>query len=234
MMNALSHNVPEVRMKPGSTDTTIEEAVRRELQWDPTVTATHIDVTTRNGAVALTGNVPTYGERLAAVAAAERVYGVRAVADDIEVKLPGASAGGDAEIAETILRQLSANTRVPDTVKVEVRHGVVTLRGKVEWSYQREAAEWPIELVEGVCAVNNLITITPSARARAADIERNVHEAIGRLADLDARSIGVAVRNGTVRLEGHVHSAMERRIAERAAASAPGVRKVTNDIVVTP
>jgi osmotically-inducible protein OsmY len=93
-------------MKPETTDKTIEEAVRRELEWDPAVSATHIDVTTRDGAVALTGNVSTYAERLAAVAAAERIYGVRAVADDIEVKLPGTSAGSDAELAETIARQL--------------------------------------------------------------------------------------------------------------------------------
>ena len=104
-------------MKPKTTDKTIEEAVRRELEWDPAVSATHIDVTTRDGAVALTGNVPTYAERLAAVAAAQRIYGVRAVADDIEVRLPGTSAGSDAELAETISRQLRANTRVPDTVQ---------------------------------------------------------------------------------------------------------------------
>jgi osmotically-inducible protein OsmY len=221
-------------MKPETTDKMIEEAVRRELEWDPAVGATHIDVTTRDGAVVLTGNVPTYGERLAAVTAAERIYGVRAVADDIEVKLPGTSAGADAEVAETIARQLQANTRVPDTVQVEVRHGFVTLRGTVEWSYQRDAAEWPIQLVEGVCSVTNRITIKPRVKSSAADIERDVHDAIGRLADLDARSIGVSVRGGTVRLDGHVHSPRERRIAERAAASAPGVKKVTNDLVVTP
>ena len=221
-------------MKPGTTDKMIEEAVRRELEWDPAVGATHIDVTTRDGAVVLTGNVPTYGERLAAVTAAERIYGVRAVADDIEVKLPGTSAGADAEVAETISRQLQANTRVPDTVQVEVRHGFVTLRGTVEWSYQRDAAEWPIQLVGGVCSVTNRITIKPRVKSSAADIERDVHDAIGRLADLDARSIGVSVRGGTVRLDGHVHSPRERRIAERAAASAPGVKKVTNDLVVTP
>jgi osmotically-inducible protein OsmY len=221
-------------MEPETTDKTIEEAVRRELAWDPAVTATHLDVTTRDGAVALKGNVPSYGERLAAVTAAERVYGVRAVADDIEVKLPGASGGFDAEIAETISRQLQANTRVPDTVQVEVRHGFVTLRGTVEWSYQRDAAEWPLELVEGICSVTNLIKIKPRVRSKAADIERDVHEAIGRLADLDARAIGVSAKSGNVRLDGHVRTPTERRLAERAAASAPGVTQVTNEIVVTP
>jgi osmotically-inducible protein OsmY len=221
-------------MKPETTDRTIAQAVRRELEWDPAVTATHIEVTTHDGAVALTGIVPTYAERLAAVAAAERIYGVRAVADDIEVRLPETGAGSDAELAETISRQLRTNTRVPKTVQVEVRKGFVTLRGTVEWSYQRDAAEWPLELVDGICSVTNLITVKPRVKSKKVDIERAVHEAIGRLADLDARAIGVSATSGTVRLEGHVRSSAERRLAERAAASAPGVKKVDNNIVVTP
>ena len=229
-----AQRVTEIRMKPETTDKTIEEAVRRELEWDPAVSATHIDVTARDGAVALTGNVPTYAERLAAVAAAERIYGVRAVADDIEVRLSGASAGSDAELAETISRQLRANTRVPDTVQVEVRHGFVTLRGTVEWSYQSDAAERPLEFTEGICAVTNLITIKPRVKSKKTDIEWAVHEALGRLADLDARAIGVTANSGTVRLDGHCRSAAERRLAEQAAASAPGVKKVANDIVVAP
>ena len=107
----------------GTTDKTIEDAVRHELEWDPEVRAAHIAVSARDGAVVLAGNVSSYAERTAAVRAAERIYGVRAVADQIEVKLPGGSVGDDAEIAETILRQLRANTLVPDTVKVEVRNG---------------------------------------------------------------------------------------------------------------
>ncbi len=221
-------------MKPETTDKTIEEAVRRELAWDPAVAATHVDVTARDGAVALTGNVPTYADRLAAVAAAERIYGVRAVADDIEVKLPGTSAGADAELAETISRQFQANIRVPDTVQVEVRKGFVTLLGSVEWSYQRDAAERPLEILEGISGVTNQITIKPRAKSKNADIEWAVHEAIGRLADLDARAIGVSATSGTVHIDGHVRSPAERRLAEHAAASAPGVKKVVNEIVVTP
>jgi osmotically-inducible protein OsmY len=229
-----SQQAMEVTMKPETTDQTIEEAVRRELEWDPAVTATHIDVTARDGAVCLTGNVPTYAERMAAVAAAERIYGVCAVADDIEVKRAGTSAGSDAKIAEAIARQLRANTRVPDTVQVEVRHGFVTLQGTVEWRYQSDAAERPLEFTEGICSVTNLIEVKPRVKSRKADVESAVHEAIGRLADLDARAIGVSADNGTVRLDGHVRSAAERRLAEQAAASAPGVKEVANDIVVTP
>jgi osmotically-inducible protein OsmY len=221
-------------MKPGTTDKTIEDAVMRELEWDPEVSAAHIAVSAKDGAVLISGHVSSYSERLAAVRAAERIYGVRAVADETEVKLADASVSSDAEIAETISRQLRANANVPDTVKVEVRHGHVTLRGAVEWSYQRDAAERPIELVRGVYTVKNEITIKPREKASGRVVEERVHEAIGRMADLDARSIGVAVRRGTVHLQGHVHSLAERRTAERAAASAPGVRKVNNDIEVTP
>lgn len=221
-------------MKAGTTDNTIEDSVMRELDWDPEVNAAHIAVSAKDGTIVLTGTVPSYAERLGAVRAAERIYGVRAVADKIEVKLPGASRGRDAEIAETIARQLRANSHVPDTVKTEVRDGHVTLRGRVEWSYERDAALRPIECVRGVLAVTNLITIKPRAESNGPDTERVVHEAIGRMADLDARSIGVSVKDGTVHLEGHVHSLAERQLAERAAASAPGVKKVNNDIVVTP
>jgi osmotically-inducible protein OsmY len=221
-------------MKAGTTDRTIEEAVMLELDWDPEVNAGHVAVSAKDGAVVLTGYTPSYAERRAAVRAAERVYGVRAVADELAVKLADASVCSDAEVAETISRQLQANTVVPDTVKVEVRDGHVTLRGSVEFSHQRDAAERPIDLVRGVYGVRNLIAIKPPRKAKAGEIERRVHEAIGRMADLDARSIGVAVRNGTVHLHGHVHSLAERRTAERAAASAPGVRQVNNDIDVTP
>jgi osmotically-inducible protein OsmY len=221
-------------MKTGTTDKTVEDAVRLELEWDPKVSANHLGVTAKDGAIVLMGAVSSNAERLAAVRAAERVYGVRTVADEITVKLPGANVVGDEEIAETIARQLKWNTVVPDTVEADVQNGFVTLRGTVEWSYQRDAAERPINLVRGICRVTNLITVEPRLTLAAADLEQRVHDAIGRMADLDARSIGVAASDGTVHLQGSVHSLADRRIAEHAAASAPGVKEVKNDIVVTP
>jgi len=221
-------------MKTGTTDKTVEEAVRRELEWDPKVSADHLGVTAKDGAIVLMGAVSSNAERLAAVKAAERVYGVRTVADETTVELPQANVAGDAEIAETIARQLQWNTVVPDSVQAEVRNGFVTLRGTVEWSYQRDEAERPIHLVRGIYLVTNLITVEPRAELAAEDLEQRVHDAIGRMADLDARSIGVAASDGTVHLQGSVHSLADRRIAEYAAASAPGVRDVKNDIVVTP
>jgi osmotically-inducible protein OsmY len=198
------------------------------------VSADHLGVTAKDGAIVLMGAVSSNAERLAAVRAAERVYGVRTVADETQVELSEANVVGDVEIAETIGRQLQWNTNVPDTVTADVRKGFVTLRGTVEWSYQRDAAEHPANLVRGVYLVTNLITIEPCAELAADELEQQVHEAIGRMADLDARSIGVAASGGTVHLQGSVHSLADRRIAEHAAASAPGVKEVRNDIVVTP
>jgi len=227
-------------MKSGTTDKTIEESVVRELEWDPRVKATRIGVTATDGAVVLSGHVDSYAERVGAVRAAERIYGVRAVADELEVRPATLREGSDEEIAETIARQLACNSVVPDTVEAEVRHGYVTLRGTVEWSHQREAAERPLEQLCGVFGVSNEIRLKAPARPKApakpkaADVEEQVHQAIARMADLDARSIGVSVRKGTVHLHGKVHSFAERRIAEETAASAGGVREVKNDIAVTP
>lgn len=221
-------------MKSGTADRTIEESVIRELEWDPRVTAGGIGVSAKDGAVVLSGLVDSYAERVSAVRAAERIYGVRAVADELEVKPATPRDGSDAEIAETIARQLACNSVVPDTVAAEVREGYVTLRGTVEWSHQREAAERPLEQLCGVFGVRNEITLKAPDKPKAADLEEQIHRAIARMADLDARSIGVNVRNGTVHLDGNVHSLAERRIAEEAAASAGGVKKVKNDITVTP
>jgi len=220
-------------MKTKATDKAIDDAVRQELAWDPKVNANSLGVTANDGAIVLTGVVSSNAEKLAAVRAAERVFGVRTVAAEIRVDLPGASVVVDQDIAETISRQLHWNTRVPDTIQADVDRGHVTLRGTAEWGYQREAAEHPINLVRGVCNVTNLITIEPRQKL-SVDLAQSVHDAIGRMADLDARSIQVTSSEGTVHLHGSVHTFAEKRTAERAAAAAPGVREVNNELVVTP
>jgi osmotically-inducible protein OsmY len=152
--------VEEAAMKTEITHSTVEDAVRRELDWDPKVDANSLGVNAKDGSIVLTGSVSSHAEKLAAVKAAERVYGVRAVAAEITVELPGASVEGDAEIAETIARQLHWNTVVPETVTADVENGFVTLRGTVEWAYQRDAAERPINLVRGICCVTRLQPIS--------------------------------------------------------------------------
>jgi osmotically-inducible protein OsmY len=213
-------------------DKVLQGAVMDELKWDPAVNAAHIGVAAKDGAVTLSGYVDSYSEKYAALRAAERVYGVRAVADEIEVRLPSSHVHDDAEIAEAIAHALRWNTLVPDTVDVEVRNGFVTLRGEVEWSYQKEAAERAVRDVEGVKGVANVITVKPKVKAE--EVRRRVEQAIERAAELDARAITVTTRNGTVELHGTVHSMFERRVAESAAKAAPGVKQVENDLVVVP
>lgn len=216
-----------------TSDNTMREAVTNELEWDPRLDSARISISANEGAVVLAGHVPSYSQRWAAVKAAERVYGVRAVADEIEVELPGSDRRDDADIAEAISRMVHWNNAIPATVKAEVIKGHVTLRGEVEWNYQRSEAERAVRNLAGVHNLSNAIMIKPEL-PKAGDVDHRVGKAIERMADLDARSIWVTTSNGTVRLHGHVHSFAERRTAGFAAASAPGVTHVENDISVTP
>lgn len=215
-----------------ANDQELKQEVERELEWDPKVDAANVGVVVMDGVVTLTGYVSTYAEKYAAVRAAERVYGVTAVADEIEVRPSGKNAQDDTAIAEAIKRAFEWSTIIPDTVQAEVRNGGVTLRGDVEWEWQRQAAERTVRDIRGVRWISNLITVKPKVKSSA--IEERVAEAIKRSAELDARSIWVTTDNGTVHLHGHVHSLHERRVAEAAAASAPGVSRVDNEIEVTP
>ncbi|MGZ4357484.1 MAG: BON domain-containing protein [Gaiellaceae bacterium] len=213
-------------------DKLLQARVTRELEWDPRVDAAHIGVTAKDGAVTLSGHVASYSERVAAIEAAERVYGVRAVADELEVKLPRSHKRDDTDIAEAIAHKFRWSLLIPDTIDAEVTNGFVTLRGDVRWNYQRDAAERAVQNIEGVVGMANLITVKP--RVKPSQIKQQVTDALQRAASLDARSISVSVSDGAVHLYGEVHSPYEKRIAENAAKSAPGVKKIDNDIVVTP
>jgi osmotically-inducible protein OsmY len=215
-------------------DKTLQEQVMHELVWDPEVDAAHIGVSAKDGAVTLTGHVGSYAQKMAAVRAAERVYGVRAVADELEVELPSSATRDDTDLAEEIARELQWNTSVPDTVEAEVRNGLVTLRGEVERPYQRDAAEQAVRHVTGVKGVTNLIVVKPSIKPNPAEVQERIADAIRRMAELDARAIEATTSNGTVHLRGVVHTFHEKKLAENAAKSAPGVQAVKNDIVVAP
>ena len=221
-------------LKTVASDVSLVHAVTAELEFDPRVDASRIRVAAKDGAVALSGFVTSYPQKWAAVQAAERIHGVRAVADDIEVVLAQSVRRKDAEIAAEIARERVWNTAIPAAVEVEVSNGDVTLRGEVEWSYQREEAAHAVRHLEGVRGVSNLVTLRPRDEPDAAAVEDRIEEAIGRMADLDARSVWVTADDGAVRLHGTVRSVAERRIAQRAAESAPGVTSVENDIVVAP
>jgi osmotically-inducible protein OsmY len=221
-------------LKTVVSDFDLCDAVEEELSWDPRVDVSRIRVAATDGAIALSGSVESYRQKAAAVRAAERIHGVKAVADDIQVVLPDAVKRHDAAIAAEIARQREWNTAFPDSVVVEVSKGTVTLRGDVPWSYQRSEAARAMRHLQGVRNVSNEIQVRPGADLSGGDVEHRIAQALERQADVDASSIGVTASDGgVVRLHGTVASVAERRLAELAAESAPGVVKVVNDIDVS-
>lgn len=215
-------------------DSELKRDVENELKWEPSVNDAHIGVTVRDGIVTLTGHVPSFGEKAASEKAAKRVYGVKAVADELEVKLPGVAASRtDEDIARACAHALENNTAVPEnSVKVVVRDGWITLDGEVEWQYQKEAAMRSVRYLLGVKAVVNNISV--KARVSPKDVKDKIKSAFHRSAEIDVRRIDVEVHDGKVILHGNVRSWAEKKEAQRAAWSAPGVTSVEDQIAVTP
>jgi osmotically-inducible protein OsmY len=215
------------------SDIELQRDVLQELEWEPSVNAAHIGVSVKEGIVTLAGHVPSYAEKYGAELAGRRVYGVKAVANELDVKLPGSSTRTDEDIAAAAVKALQGDLLVPaDNIRVTVREGWVTLEGEVEWQYQREAAERAVRYLTGVVGVSNLITIKP--RLSPMEVKRKIEEALKRSAETDARRLEVDVRDGEVILTGTVRSWAEKEDAERAAWAAPGVRRVEDHIVVAP
>ncbi|MEO8532036.1 MAG: BON domain-containing protein [Deltaproteobacteria bacterium] len=213
-----------------SDDKQLKQAVLDELKWEPSVNAAHIGVTTKDGVVTLMGSVETYVEKHAAETAALRVKDVKAVAEEIEVKLRFDVKHGDAEIAAAAVDRLAWNVSVPkDAVKVAVSKGWVTLTGNVHWHYQHDAAADAVRTLWGVTGVSNQIAIKPIANA--GNIKSDIMVALNR-SWFAPEHINVATNDGKVTLTGTVEYWDERALAGTTAWAAPGVTSVTNDIRV--
>jgi osmotically-inducible protein OsmY len=213
------------------SDEEIQRDVLDELSWEAELQPNEIGVMVDDGVVTLTGWVDSFGKKWAAERAAHRVRGVVAVANDIEVRLPGSAERTDADIAAAATRALQWDAMVlPGTVKVTVSHGWVTLDGQVEWQFQRREAERAVRRLTGVRGVTNLISVKPKVEPSPADLKRRIEEALVRSAETDAKRIEVKVDGSKITLKGTVKSWAERDAAERVAWSAPGVSEVENKI----
>jgi osmotically-inducible protein OsmY len=212
------------------TDKQLREAVLRQLEWQPEIVSQDISINAKEGAVTLTGFVHSYLEKVTAEKAAKSIYGVKAVANDIEVKPMTRT---DPEITRDILEAMKLDLRVPDDrLKAGIENGFVTLDGKVDWYYQREAAESCARKVNGVRGVMNKIEVKPTISTT--EVKTKIEDALRRSAEVDARRITVSAQDGAVTLNGNVRSWFEKEQAERAAWAAPGVSRVIDHISVVP
>jgi osmotically-inducible protein OsmY len=213
------------------SDSQIQRDVIEELRWDPQTSKTELGVAVKDGVVTLSGTVSSYSQKLAAEHAAERVSGVRAIAEDLSVKFGGLAARSDTDIAHAVVNALRWDTRVPeDKVTAKVENGWITLMGEVPWKFQSEAAERSVRYLSGVKGVTNLMRVTASASTT--DVKSRIEAALKRNAELEARHLTVEARDGKVTLRGTVHSWRERREAENAAWAAPGVKEVDDRLLV--
>lgn len=213
------------------SDAALRERVQSALAFEPSIDEPHIGVAVENGVVTLTGHVETYAQKKAAEDVVQRVKGVRGIAQEIEVRAAADKQLADDQIASRALSIIAWDSTIPDgKVQVKVQKGWVTLSGKVEWFYQREAAASAVHKLSGVKGISNLIEVAPSVMA--GDIKREIEDALLRSAQVEAHRIQISVHDNKVTLNGSVNSWVERGAVERAAWAVPGVQQVLDHLVV--
>jgi osmotically-inducible protein OsmY len=214
------------------SDSQIQRDVMEELRWDPQTSKCEIGVAVKDGVVTLSGTVDAYARKVAAESAAQRVSGVRALAEDLAVKLDGLGERTDTEIAHAAVNALHWDSRVPEEkVSVKVENGWIVLTGSVPFKFQSDAATRAVRYLTGVKGITNSIRLSyPSASP--SDVKSRIESALRRNAELEARQLTVDASAGKVTLKGRVHSWNERRAAEQAAWAAPGVAQVDDQLTV--
>jgi osmotically-inducible protein OsmY len=217
------------------SDHKLRQHVIAELDFEPCLDASHIAVGVHDGVVTLSGSVSSYADKLAAERASKRVFGVRAIAQEIEIRLPSDKKTADDEIAKRAADILRWRVGVPaDQITIKVEKGVVSLAGEVDWQFQRKQAENTVHNLTGVIGINNLNLISVRARPQIPKIKEKIQQALKQSAELDSSHVTVHAEGGTVILGGKVHAWFERDLAEQAAWSAPGVTKVQDHIEIEP
>jgi osmotically-inducible protein OsmY len=215
------------------TDGELLERVEDALDWEPSIDVSDVDVTIDGGVVTLRGDVGTYAEKQAAERVVLSVYGVGGMANDLKVRPGREFERSDTDIAQAAVHAMKWNTQVPGgRVTVVVSDGWVTLRGMVDWQYQKDAAESAVRPLAGVRGIKNDITVGP--RVQPSDVQARIEAALKRSAEIDARRLTVNVSDGRVTLAGNVHSAAEREEAKQAAWAAPGVTVVEDHMAIVP
>ena len=213
------------------TNDELRIAVEDELRWEPRVDSEAVAVTVDGGQVTLRGTVGSLREKFEANKAAKRVYGVKRVEDEVQVRILGAHSREDADLRGAVLQALMLNSEVPSSVDAAADNGVVTLSGSVEYQFEREEAETVASKVSGVTSIDDKITLLPPGPS-ADDVKHSIKKALERNAKLDASDLDVESSHGTITLSGVVDSWANHDAAVAAAWAAPGVTNVNDNIVV--
>ena len=210
------------------TDIEIQKDVMAELKWEPKVNAAHIGVEVKDGVVTLSGHVDSFAEKWNAEQAAKRVAGVKVIAIELDVVLPGSNKINDTEIAKEAMNALKWSVyNIADAVSIKVEDGFITLTGELPWHFERVSAENSVRYLKGVRGVYNLINIKPTISVTT--VKKDIEEALKRRAHDEAQEITVIVNGDQVTLGGKIHDWREKSLAIDAVWAVPGVKKVVDN-----